>query len=589
METKTTIKKMLKEGRIVVPGYQRAYSWESAQKGEEPLHVNVFLADLEQYATLQPGSYYLGHFLFETTNEKTSDGDETLAVVDGQQRLTTITIFLSAVFSRLREIRPLSEEERHLEEDLVRRGRNTRFETVGHDRLFFREYVLDQSRTNREKLPFVSQRRIADAADCIRAFLRDKSEQNIVALLETIASAKCTTDAVDDSGEAMQMFLFQNNRGKTPSKLDVVKALLMRTACLHGGRERDAILRDMDDRFSEVFRYLSEMEDYVDEDEVLHCACRLDSNSLYAEASLSEIESRLTKGGLTWAEEFTRRIGDCFRELRGFFVDESDRMLEAYALRQVGCGGWALPIIVRARSLGLTDRDRATIWGVLESLVVRHRMVGTRAILVSRVNDVFKTMSFETATSSLTERLKQLATTTDWWWAYWTDEALLSALHGEITDRPLSKFLLWRYENALIANNDQAGYGWKRFDEIVSPELEHIAPQTQPDENPASGYGDYEDKSAPENGIVSGHWLDSIGNHLILPKSHNCQIGNKPFKDKVDTYKHSEQQLEVGKIADERKAETGTLCWDKVCIERRRNAIVLKLMEIYSPIARTNI
>ena len=232
METKTTIKKMLKEGRIVVPDYQRAYSWESAQKGEEPLHVNVFLADLEQYATLQPGSYYLGHFLFETTNEKTSDGDETLAVVDGQQRLTTITIFLSAVFSRLREIRPLSEEERHLEEDLVRRGRNTRFETVGHDRVFFREYVLDQSRTNREKLPFVSQRRIADAADCIRAFLRDKSEQNIVALLETIASAKCTTDAVDDSGEAMQMFLFQNNRGKTPSKLDVVKALLMRTACL---------------------------------------------------------------------------------------------------------------------------------------------------------------------------------------------------------------------------------------------------------------------------------------------------------------------------------------------------------------------
>ena len=80
---------------------------------------------------------------------------------------------------------PLSEEEQHLEEDLVRRGRGFRFETVDHDRVFFQEYVLDRSRTDREKLPYVSQRRIADATDCIRKFLAAKDERSLVSLLKT--------------------------------------------------------------------------------------------------------------------------------------------------------------------------------------------------------------------------------------------------------------------------------------------------------------------------------------------------------------------------------------------------------------------
>ena len=584
MESQTTIKRMLKEGRIIVPNYQRAYSWDAELKGGRPLQVNVFLADLEQYLKLPSGLYYFGHFLFQRTADTTSDGDEILAIVDGQQRLTTITIFVASLFARLREIRPLSEEELHLEEDLVRRGRSLRFETVDHDHVFFREYVLDRSRMEREKLPYVSQRRIADAADCICQFLSDKDENTLLAFLKTVANAKCTTDTVGDSGEAMQMFLFQNNRGKKPSKLEVVKALLTKVAYLHGGNDRDDLLHDMDDRFADIYRDITAMEDYVDEDEVLLCACRIGENTLYADASLPEIEKHLSEGGLAWAEKFVIRLSECFRELRKFFIDEAERELTAHALRQIGCVNWMLPFVVRALSFGLSPNDRMSIWRVLESLAVRHRMVGTRAILVSRLNDVFQSMTPGSSAVPLRDRLKRLAEAKDWWWAYWTDAALESALKGEITDRALSRFLLWRYENALIANGVQAGYSWKHFDEIVSPELEHIAPQKPTDDSPvANGYGEYEYAEVPGEGIVSGHWMDSIGNHLILPKSHNCQIGNEPFKDKFDTYTHSEQQQEVRTIAEKRKDEMGILCWDKICIERRRDHITKTLMKIYSP------
>ena len=134
----------------------------------------------------------------------------------------------------------------------------------------------------------------------------------------------------------------------------------------------------------------------------------------------------------------------------------------------------------------------------------------------------------------------------------------------------------------LILNGKQQGYVWKRYEDIVSPELEHIAPITE-NGNVANGYDTYNDEEHPEKGIVSGHYLDTIGNHLILPKSHNCQIGNVEFKGKYDTYKHTESQLEVRAIAEKCAKENGTdIKWTIKCIELRRGKIVEKLMSIFS-------
>ncbi|MCL2511829.1 MAG: DUF262 domain-containing protein, partial [Bacteroidales bacterium] len=94
MEASTTIKRMLAGNEIFVPAYQRAYSWDTEfDKNKTPKQVNEFLSDLEEYNKSETKSkYYFGHFLFE---EKS---DTKFGVVDGQQRLTTIMIFLSALF-----------------------------------------------------------------------------------------------------------------------------------------------------------------------------------------------------------------------------------------------------------------------------------------------------------------------------------------------------------------------------------------------------------------------------------------------------------------------------------------------------------
>lgn len=82
------IDQLLKGNTFVIPRFQREYSWE-------PDHVTEFWTDLNNNMS---ESYFIGSMVVFST------GRSALAVVDGQQRLTTITILLCAIreaFKRL--------------------------------------------------------------------------------------------------------------------------------------------------------------------------------------------------------------------------------------------------------------------------------------------------------------------------------------------------------------------------------------------------------------------------------------------------------------------------------------------------------
>lgn len=96
MEASTTIRNMMANNRIVVPAYQRAYAWETPTEGSRrTTQTDVFLYDLESYRRSKTRSpYYFGHFLFEEAQGE-------FRVIDGQQRLTTISLFFAALFACL--------------------------------------------------------------------------------------------------------------------------------------------------------------------------------------------------------------------------------------------------------------------------------------------------------------------------------------------------------------------------------------------------------------------------------------------------------------------------------------------------------
>jgi len=70
--------------RYIIPVYQRAYSWEREQ-------WKALIDDIKEQIAGE-NNYFLGNLLLEVIKK-----DIEYEVIDGQQRLTTIVIFLSAL------------------------------------------------------------------------------------------------------------------------------------------------------------------------------------------------------------------------------------------------------------------------------------------------------------------------------------------------------------------------------------------------------------------------------------------------------------------------------------------------------------
>lgn len=392
MEPSTTIKQMLQGNKIFVPSYQRAYSWETEMDSSKTKkHTNVFLSDLDDYnksSTKTP--YYFGHFLFEQ-KERTVFG-----VIDGQQRLTTIVIFLSALFSRLKSIRNLNENEIECFEDIIKRNSTCRFETVDYDDQLFKDYVIEQTKKNKNGLETESANRIVRAFDFFAKYLSDKDEQYLTKMLNVIQSASCTTHPVIDESEAIQMFIFQNNRGKKPSNLEIVKAQFMYNVHLYGGEEKDSLIKEIKNRFEKIYKSISAIEYNIDEDDVLVYTLRVHFNSLWETNAIDKINKLLSESNpIPFIKSFTHSLALSFEHLTTFFGKDQKENDAVHSLISLGGISVTIPFIIKAYQFGLSKALIAKLCSSLEIVVLRDRLIGTRADITSRINDVYQKFTQE--------------------------------------------------------------------------------------------------------------------------------------------------------------------------------------------------
>lgn len=95
-----TIKSLLKSGRqFIIPRFQRDYSWE--KKNCEEFLDDIVKGLSYKDEKIETSSYFLGTMLFIGNFDERNDKE--IQVVDGQQRITTITILFSAISDIFRE------------------------------------------------------------------------------------------------------------------------------------------------------------------------------------------------------------------------------------------------------------------------------------------------------------------------------------------------------------------------------------------------------------------------------------------------------------------------------------------------------
>lgn len=564
MEASTTIRKMLASNKIVVPVYQRAYSWDTPiEKSDRNTQTDVFLSDLEEYSRSNTNSpYYFGHFLFE-------EKEQEFNVIDGQQRLTTIVIFLSTLFTKLKSIRVLSEEEEICYEDMVKRRSTIRFATVNYDNQIFIDYVIDQNKPDHNGLETESSRRIVRAFDFFKKHLSHKPEEYLTKMLSIVGGAACTTHLVQNESEAIQMFIFQNSRGKRPSNLEIVKAQFMHHIHLHGdGRnEVESLIEEIKGRFERIYKSISSIEYKINEDDVLLYTLRIYFNSLWETNSLDEINKILAnENPIDFIKSFSRSLSTSFEHLSQFFGRHERENFSIHSLISLGGIAVVLPFVIKAYKYGLPPNEIGKLCSSLESLVLRHRLIGTRADITSRINAVFQKFTEDNNDiAPIIDHIDSMKTTTEWWWAYWNNDKLIDSLQGGM-NHSVAKFLLWKYE-VHLEQQGKRGYSPTRFDRIIKPELEHIAPTTEPKCKP-HGYDNYDDE-------FRNQYLNCLGNFLLLSKSHNCAVGNIPLTEKLATYTNNEQQRKVRNLV----SENGI--WSKKIILERKKEIIDAIMAIY--------
>lgn len=554
MEPKTTIRRMLSGNFISVPKYQRAYSWDKEKQ------VKQFLIDLDDYINSNSATpYYFGHFLFEQKEH------DSYNVIDGQQRLTTIEIFLSSVFKKLVSIRSLTDDEIEIKEDTIKRNSKYRFSTVEYDNSFFKDYVINQNKISKKNLETLSSFRISEAFDFFEKELKSKDENACINYIECIINSVCTTHIVNEEAEAIQMFIFQNNRGKQPTKLEIIKAQFMYEVQISSleEEERFAKIKELQERFEHIYKSIATIESHIHEDDVLLYALRVYFNTFDIDVSTERIETEIKnkKNSLKFIMEFTFELENSFESLKPFFNEK--KIYEIYSFALLG-KTQMMPFVIKSYEYNIPDSDKAKLFAALESIVLRHRIIGTRAHLEDRIKDVYSNFTKEnTDVNPIIDRIRWFEKKIDennWWWSHWSDTRLEESLKGAL-DHQMAKHILWKYENYLLSKGKK-GYAFMRMEQIEKPELEHIAPLTPRNGEPiAAGYCEYDED------FINGY-LDCLGNYLLISKSHNCSIGNIPFKDKLASYTVLTQQREIKEMTEDKAI------WDKTIISKRYDKLV---------------
>lgn len=209
-----------------IPGYQRPYSWGTEQAQE-------LLGDLLAY--MQAGNsaledvapYFLGSIVLIKR-----DGSPEATVVDGQQRLTTLTLLLSAIRGSVKDASMQAGITKRIYEQgdvVTATPPRYRLSLRERDRDFFRDYVQHEGGIARlvalnDTLPDAQQRLLRNATVFL-AELAKLDETTLTRLVQFIAT-RCylVTVATPDLDAAYRIFGVLNSRGLDLSATDILKA-----------------------------------------------------------------------------------------------------------------------------------------------------------------------------------------------------------------------------------------------------------------------------------------------------------------------------------------------------------------------------
>jgi len=200
---------------LKVPIFQRSFTWEKS-------NVQDLLEDTKNS---YPNDYFMGTMVV-------TDKNDYLEIVDGQQRLATISMFFAAIRDLMQENNDEKRvkyiENRFLFEESLREGKKQKLMLNNIDNNFYLKNVIEQQDIRIAK---ESHKRIEEAYEFIKNFVKNEfinqGIDHILDLIEYIEKKlKIIIVSVSDEVNAFTIFETLNNRGLVLSQTDLIKNYL---------------------------------------------------------------------------------------------------------------------------------------------------------------------------------------------------------------------------------------------------------------------------------------------------------------------------------------------------------------------------
>ncbi len=515
-----------------VPQYQRAYAWSEKQ-------LIDFLDDINNQR--KDKEYFFGTILFQDNGVR--DGFEQIDIVDGQQRITTLVIFMKVLLNVLGSKDGGQDYSRDIRRYLKDKE-CYKLELIHMDDEFFKTYIVENNPVNEDFLQTPSQRRLYFSR---RFFERELPKLSIDILKEfkhKVENTKLLTYSVNDTAEATLIFETTNDRGKSLTNLEKTKSFLMHKIYLTKEKPVE-VLNLIQDRFSEIYRILEEIDYKENEDSILQYhfishftwsySQKTKDYQIYMEKIKRKINDMLKSGEgsniPTFIDTYSRELKETFGVVKNILRDKNSFLRDMFLLERMAL---FYPLIIKCYKYDKAEdkKEYYDIIKLLEIFSFRVYGIGRKPSYTGRdwlyslardFNGDFNKLKFDLRVQILD---------------YVGDKSFKEKLSSPYLYDDLSnldlKYFFWKYENFLRKNEQPitAEMGEEEF-ATQNPKfkltIEHIASQ-HPKVSTA-------DLKLPEmNEDFQENFLHSLGNLTFDPNSANASKGNLGIEIKSSKY-----------------------------------------------------
>ncbi|MFE4019095.1 DUF262 domain-containing protein [Streptomyces sp. NPDC059101] len=532
------IGEILRNDRLVVPQFQRAYCWKVDRE------VKAYWTDMDRAIRMGTDEEY-----FFGTIVLTQDGPEDRKkIIDGQQRLVTSSLLIAAIRDALHQLGhtrahligdeflasqawdaegtephlKLNEDDNPPFHGIVTRSTLPAHPAKRTDSDIVRAYCFF-----REELDELTERYGAEATHELLKWVKYLQQRAQLAVVETPSEA-----------DAYVIFETLNNRGADLTTADLLKNHLFGAAKLHLDSVRNnwhkAIgalsLTAANEKFTKFLRhYWSSRVGKVTE------------RDLYAKMRERVVQSQ---EALTFSEELLSAA-----RIYAALSDPSHEIWnEKCSSRRPALDTLALFNLVPNKILLLAAVEHfppVQIEKLLKAMVnwsVRGMVMG--AMNRGRYEDLYSqiAMGIRQGTiknaAQVRERLNDLIPSDSDFKAQFT----LATLLGRGDASKIARYYLSALEKTYKKEGQPEFVPNDNPNEV---NLEHVFPQNAV----AEDWSEFIDASGNREDADS--WVYRLGNMVLLPSGSNSRLGNKPFKDKAEIFQQSKLALtrEVGECA----------------------------------------